>query len=176
MYSEQWYDEHKYDIADIYHLLDILKQRYLQAEYLDIPVKAMYNDISTLLELQDVIQIEIANITRAIQKKDPTFFLKIENQHYSIYTSKHYPDCYWNDIESPDIVTHYFYQFARLLDLVFVGTEFRFEIQSSDLFPCCFYLETLEDANIIKNIFNFIDNFTVYKTFNGGKWEKLFTF
>jgi hypothetical protein len=173
MLSDKWYDEHKYIIADIYRLLNTLKKRCLQAEYLEIKVAMVQRKFTNLEDLQQYIEDSIEEITKNIKMADREFFQKVHENHYSVYTEKHYPSLYWSEIESPELVEYYFYEFAGILQMLMPEGKIRCEIDGEDLFPCKFCCENLDDVHRFKNVIRFVDDFTVYRI-EGRHQERLF--
>ena len=173
MRNDKWYDEHKDTIVDIYRLLNTLKQRCLQAEYLDIEIEIPKLKFADLEDLQKHIEDDIAELIKTIKMTDKVFFQKVHESHYSVYTDKKYPDLYWSQIEAPALVEYYFYEFAGILQMLMPEGNIWYEIAGEDLFPCCFRLENLDDVHRFKNIIRFADDFVAYRVENH-QWERLF--
>ena len=173
MRSDKWYDEHKDIIVDIYRLLNSLKQRCLQAEYLELEIEIPKKKFTDLEDLQKHLAENIAEIIKTIKMTDRSFFQKVHESHYSVYTDKKYPGLYWNQIEAPVLVEYYFYEFTGILQMLIPEGNIWYEVEGEDLSPCKFYFESLDDVYKFKDIIRFADDFIAYRVENH-QWERLF--
>ena len=131
-------------ITEAFHLMDLMKKRYLQLEYLSkldqLNYSGCINNIQSIDELAAFLKDDIEYMETHIPEAIIDF---MDDGDYEVYTYDRHRRKFWNEIELPDKVQRYFDIFQNLMGGELKDTS-KYELQFYDLYPNSLYFDDLE--------------------------------
>ena len=153
-------------ITEAFHLMDTMKKRYLQLEYLSkenqLGHSRCINNIESIDEFAAFIKEDIEYIETYIPEAIIEF---LDDGDYEIYTHTNYGNKFWNEIELPYEVQRYFDIFQNLMGGGLKDTS-KYELQFYDLYPNSLYFDDLESLEKLIKAED-LAPFTAYENDNG---------
>ena len=154
-------------------LMDLLKKRHLQIEYLEKSNQFTYSDTISKIEdidsFVDFLKEDIKYMERYIPEAILDF---LDTGDYEIYTLDNYRNKFWNEIELPEKVQRYFDIFQKLMGCESTAAT-KYELQFYDLYLNSLFFESLEALETFIQEEDFAP-FTVYEI-NGKSCIELYS-
>ena len=154
-------------------LMDLLKKRYLQIEYLGKSNQLAYSDSISKIEdmdsFVDFLKEDIEYMESYIPEEIINF---LDSGDYEVYTYDNHRRKFWNEIELPDKVQRYFDIFQKLLGCESTAAT-KYELQFYDLYPNSLFFDNLETLESLIQEEDFAP-FTVYEI-NGESCIELYS-
>lgn len=149
--------------SDIITLLDEIKKRLLQIEYLGLDMQLetnieflknknpLHKMDCTDFQLFYLYLQEVRNTLNALIPEAVRVFL--DEQDYTVYTDKYYHRKFWNEIELPEFLNQLFYELRSFLNLEYQDVR-TYELSLYDMSEEAFYFLTKEEVVQFANTVN----------------------
>ena len=154
-------------------LMDLLKKRYLQIEYLGKSNQLTYSDTISKIEDIDSFVDFLKEDIEYMETYIPEAILEfLDTGDYEVYTHDNYRNKFWNEIELPEKVQRYFDIFRKLLGCESTAAT-KYELQFYDLYPNSLFFDSLGTLETLIQEEDFAP-FTVYEL-NGEICNELYS-
>lgn len=146
-------DVSKYDkLTEAVQILDLMKKRCLQIEFLGEQQIQPEVKMETLLTVDDLLTSAKQYIKQMEQLITKPRIRKLEESgNYEDYTRKSFGRKFWNEIELPAQVEDYANRLSEILDLKF-NENHLFELSVYDLSDYSFYFSSQDEVDAVVEI------------------------